>query len=157
MSTTVTQRIAGILHLGRMRADVQARLQAEGEILYLAEGIAATARFFSFRAPGVRIYERVQGFVGYLALTERRMVASAGMYNRIRLSVAFNDPQFQQIEFIARPKYLAVSYDPSIQSPEMSGKIEIRFHLPDVAAAATILAEKGARLKAEAIEIPATE
>lgn len=153
MSTTVTQRIAGFLHLGKMPVDVEAHLQSEGRMLYLAEGIAETAILRNFKAPGTRCGYRRMGFVGFFALTERRILASARYFHGIRIDTAFNDPPFKQLEFHATPKYLSVTFDPSIHGPDMSGRIEIRLHLPDVATAARILADKGARLTAEGIDL----
>ncbi|MDX9974382.1 MAG: hypothetical protein RBU21_15460 [FCB group bacterium] len=146
MSATLTQRIATFLHLGKMPLNILGQISSEGEILYSAEGIGETVILRSFRAPGHYASRRKMAFVGYFAITERRIVARAGAYNCIGINVSFDDPRFQQLEFKATEKYLCIAYDASIQADNMSGQVEIRLHLPDIDKAARILAEKGARI-----------
>ncbi|HUW62368.1 MAG TPA: hypothetical protein VMZ06_15290 [Candidatus Bathyarchaeia archaeon] len=144
MSATFTQKIARVFHLGRLPARVREQMQSEGGILYLAEGIAETAIFRNFRAPGVYCSQRRMGFIGFFALSERRIVARAGCFHKIDVNTTFDDPTFKKLLFKAGPKYLSVTFDPSIQTPDASGQIEIRLHLPDISKAATILKENGA-------------
>lgn len=146
MPATLTQKIAGVVHLGRLPARVREQMLLEGEMLYEAEGIAETVILKSFRAPGQYCLHRRMGFVGYFALSARRIVAKAGSYHKIDVNMAFDDPAFKSICFKAEPKYLSLTFDPSIQMPDASGEIEIRLHLPDIASAAEVLRDKGAQI-----------
>jgi hypothetical protein len=71
-------------------------------------------------------------------------VASARFYHSIAIEIAFDDPKFRQIVFDDDPRYLSLKYDAAMQSPKMSGEVEIHVHLPDKAAAVRMLREKGA-------------
>jgi hypothetical protein len=143
---TLLQRLTGGLHLGQLPGTVRAQLESEGRILYLAEGIRETAKFTRYRAPGVYSWRRWIAFIGYFALSERRLVAKAKQYHRIDVNVAYDDPQFKAMTFTVRPKYLSLAFDASAQSPKASGQIEVRLHLPDIAAATKILEQAGAQI-----------
>jgi hypothetical protein len=147
---TFLQKLATGLHLGRLPARVRTQLESEGGILYLAEGIWETAILRHYRAPGAYCRHRRMGFIGYFALSERRLIAKARAYHEINVNVAYEEPRFKAMTFAVRPKYLAVAFDASAQSPEASGQIEIRLHLPEVDLAAQILARAGAHMESNA-------
>ncbi len=140
------QKLTSGLHLGQLPATVRAQLESEGRILYLAEGIRETAIFRRYRAPGAYIWRRAIAFIGYFALSERRLVAKAKQYHEVNVNVAYDDPLFKTMTFTVRPRYLALAFDASAQSPRASGQIEIRLHLPDIAAATKILEQAGAQI-----------
>jgi hypothetical protein len=147
---TVTQRIACFFHLGRIPAALRVQLESESRILYLAEGIAETAVFRNFRGPGMWCYRRYTSFIGFFVLSERRIVAKAGgRFSQVNIDVniAYDDSRFQTIAFVAGSKLLSLAFDASVQSPEMSGQIEVRLYLPDVGAATQILRKVGARIE----------
>jgi hypothetical protein len=144
--TTFRQKLAAILRLGQLPQTVRAQLESEGRILYLAEGIKETAVFRDYRGPYNYALARWMAFTGYFALTERRLVAKAKAYHEINVNVAYDDPRFKAITFTVRPRYLALAFDASTQSPQASGQIEVRLHLPDQAAATKILEQAGARI-----------
>jgi hypothetical protein len=144
--STLVQRLAGRLHLGRLPEAVRAQLESEGRILYLAEGIWETALFRDFKAPGFRSSHRRMSFIGYFALSEHRVVVRAKCFHEININTAYDDALFKAITFTVQPKYLSLGYDASAQSASASGQVEIRLHLPDVPAAATILEQAGARM-----------
>jgi hypothetical protein len=129
---TFTQKVAARLRLGRLPA---------------AEGIWETAIFRHYRAPQVYCRYRRMGFIGYFALSERRLIARAKGYHEIDVNVAYDEPRFQKLTFAVQPRYLSLAFDASLQSPEASGQIEIRLHLPDAATAAQILEQAGAHLE----------
>lgn len=149
MSATFTQKVSHVFHLGRLPAEVRQQMESEGEMLYLAEGIAETAIFRNFRAPGYYSTCKRMGFIGYFALSGRRIVARARCYNKIDVNIAFDDPKFKSLLFKVTPRYLSLTFDPSIQMAKASGQMEIRFHLPDISAAAKILDDKGALMPVE--------
>jgi hypothetical protein len=145
------QKLATRLRLGQLPEAVRTQLESEGRILYLAEGVRETAIFRDYRAPGAYILQRRIVFIGYFALSERRLVAKAKAYHEINVNVAYDEPRFKAMTFTVRPKYLALAFDASAQSPQASGQIEVRLHLPDIAAATKFLEEAGAQIVSKSL------
>jgi prepilin-type processing-associated H-X9-DG protein len=143
---TLTQKLAAGLRLGRLPEGLRTQLESEGRILYRAEGVLETAIFRHYQAPGVRIGYRRIGFIGYCVFSEHRMVVKARQYHGVNVNVAFADGAFQEMTFAVTPRYLSLAFDASAQSAQASGQIEIRVHLPELAAAAKILEQAGARI-----------
>ena len=143
----VLQKLAAKFRLGQLPQARRAQLESEGCILYLAEGIWETAIFRHFRAPNAYSSHRRILFLGYFALSERRLVAKAKCYHEIDVNVAYDETRFQKMTFAVHPKYLSLAFDASVQNAQMSGQIELRLHLPDVATAAKILGQAGARME----------
>ena len=144
--STFVQRLAAGLRLGRLPGAVAAQLQSEGRILYLAEGVLETAIFRNYKAPGVRSNYRRISFIGYFALSGRRMVVKAKCYHEINIDAAYDDAAFKKMTFALRRRYLSLTFAASAQSPQASGQVEVRLHLPDLAAAAQILEQCGAQV-----------
>jgi hypothetical protein len=144
---TIIQSFAGLFRLGRIPSALRAQLESESRILYLAEGIAETAVFKYFRSPGMCCYRRFTSFIGFFVITEKRIVAKAKLYNQINVNMAYTDPRFQSIAFVADSKRLSLAFDASVQGPQMSGQMEVRLHLPDVGAAVDILQKAGAPIE----------
>jgi hypothetical protein len=143
---TLIHRLAARLRLGRLPDALRAQLESEGRILYLAEGILETAVFRHYRAPGFdSLYRRIS-FIGYFVLSERRVVVKAKCYHEINIDAAYDDALFQKMTFAVRPRYLSLAFDASAQSAQASGRVEVRLHLPDVAAAAKTLEQARARI-----------
>jgi len=147
MMTTTVQKLAGFLHLGRIPPLLRSQLEAEGRILYLAEGILETAVFRDFRAPGAYCSHRWIAFVGFLVLSQKRLVVKARFAHQISINIPYEDPRFHKLTFKATPKMLSVAFDASLQGPGISGQLEVRAHLPDVATVAAILQRVGAQVK----------
>jgi len=87
------------------------------------------------------------GFIGYLALSQKRLAAHAGFWNRINLNVPYTDPRFAAISIQAERKTVALSYDASKMSPDASGRFTIRYHLPNPEEAARLLQSKQSQAK----------
>lgn len=136
---SILSSIAGKLGIGRLPSAVRAQLETDGGILYLAESAGATATFENYQAPGFYCSCRKMGFIGYLALSQKRLAAHAGFWDRINLNVPYTDPRFAAISIQAERKTMALSYDASKMSPEASGRVTIRYHLPDPEEAARLL------------------
>jgi hypothetical protein len=143
---TLLQKLTSGLHLGQLPGTVRAQLESEGRILYLAQGIMETAIFRNYRAPGAYSWRHGIVFIGYFALSERRLVAKAKQYHQIHVNAAYDDPLFKTMTFTVRPRYLSLAFDASAESPRTSGQIEVRLHLPDIAAATKILEQAGAQI-----------
>lgn len=71
MMAVFVRRIFGI---GKLPADVRAEVQAEG-LIYLADFVAVTRRF-SGAIPGLRSAHSVASYVGSVALTSQRVLAT---------------------------------------------------------------------------------
>jgi len=144
---TLTQRLSGFLGLGRLPARLREELEAESPILLLAEGIAETAIFSHFRSPGAYCHRKRTLFIGFFVLSETGLMVKAGAYDQINVHLLYDDPQFRNIAFTATPRVLSLSFDASVHSPETSGHIEVRLHLPDVGTATEILQAVGAQIE----------
>jgi hypothetical protein len=147
MAETLTQRIAGWFRIGRVPEEVRVQMAQEGGILYKAHGIRQTAIYSGFSAPGQYSAARVQGFIGYVAMSAQRFVVRAGRYNKIDVNITFGDPKFSDIIWMATPKYLSLAFDAANHIPNASGNIEVRLHVPDVEAVVRLLAAKGVKVQ----------
>jgi hypothetical protein len=142
----LVQSLTQAFHLGRLPDEVRTRLEQDGGILYLAEGVVTTVIFHDFRSPQARSLYRRMVFIGYFALSERRIVVRAKCYNRVDIDLPCDDPRFQQVSFRVTPRWLSVSFDASALLANASGRIEVRMHIPDIARAVAVLQSKGATL-----------
>jgi len=100
-------------------------LDAEG-IRVLDEGIRVSVTYRSFRAPGKRFGRKRRISTGAVAISTKRLVATAG---HIRLvNVALDDPRFRNLDIgVEHPGCLRIAFDPSDFNPNQSGRIECRF------------------------------
>lgn len=130
MKATLTQRIAQLLRFGRVPTVIRQRLETEAPLLYIVEGVAETATLKNFRAPGVRCGWRKMGFVGFVVITEKRIVVKAGYYHHIDLDIAPADTRFQQISFVTEGDVILIRFDASLKGTDYSGEVEIRLHVP---------------------------
>jgi len=146
-----TQKIIHFFHLGRLPDQVRTQLTSEGGIAYLAEGIAATAILNNFRVPGVYCSHRKMTFIGFFALSTRRIALRAKCYHKIDINMTFDDPKFQQLRFQVYPNYLSLTFDPAVFIPEASGQIEIRLHISNMSQAVDILKQNNANMSPETI------
>ncbi len=144
---TLTQRLSGFLGLGRLPARLREELEAESPLLVVAEGITEIAVFKKFRSPVAYCRRKYTLFIGFFVLSETRLIVKAGLHNTINVNMRYDDPQFQNIVFAATPTLLSLTFDASVQSPKMSGQIEVRLHLPDVGTAAKILQAVGGQIE----------
>jgi hypothetical protein len=83
--------------------------------------------------------------LGQLPDTLRAQLESEG---RILYLAASCDTTGHRIATAVAPKYLSFAWDASAQDAQTSGQMEVRLHLPDVATAAKILEQAGARMEA---------
>ena len=130
MKPTLTQRIAQVFGLGRVPPALRRQLEREAPLLYVAEGIAETVTLKDFRAPGVRCGWRKMGFVGFVIVTEKRLVAKARSYHHVDLDLTFADPRFQQITLAREDDVFSMRFDASLKGSGYSGQVEVCLHLP---------------------------
>ena len=150
--STLFQRVAHFLRFGRLPDEVRDQLESEGGMLFLEEGVVTTSILIDFKAPGVRCSYRRMTIIGFLALSEKRIVIRAKCWHKISINTTFDDPRFKAIVFNPSEKYLSLSFDPSGFIPNASGQVEIRVHVPNVSKAVKILEEKGTCMAPEDIE-----
>jgi len=149
MMSSLFQRVVHFFRFGRLPDEVKTQLESEGGMLFLAEGVAMTSILTDFKAPGVRCSYRRMTIIGFLALSEQRIVIRAKCWHKIDVNTAFDDPRFKTIAFNSTEKYLSLRFDPSGFIPDASGQVEIRVHVPNVSRAAKILEGKGACMAPE--------
>jgi hypothetical protein len=130
MKTTVTQRIAQVLGLGRVPSPLRRQLETESPILYVAEGIAETITLKDFKAPSVRCGWRKMGLIGFVIVTEKRLVAKTRSYHHVDLDLTFADPRFQQINLAREGDLFLMQFDASLKGSGYSGQVEVRLRLP---------------------------
>jgi hypothetical protein len=143
---TFIQKIANFFHLGRLPDDIRAQMIQDGGIVYLAEGAIATVIYDNFRMPGYFCRYRRMTFIGFFALSDRRIVSRAGGYHKIDINTTYDDPKFKGITFKSNLNCLKIQFDPAEYIPEASGQIEVRLSLPDLSRVADILKQKGAHV-----------
>ena len=149
MTKTLVQRLAGFLNLGRLPAEIRTRLESEGGITYLAEGVAQTAMLTDFRAPGIRCAYRRISAVGCLAMSPRSLVLRGQAYHQVNVDLSFEDPGLSRMHFALKVRHLAVRFDAQGLIPEASGGVELRLGLPDAPEAARLLRQAGVEVRTE--------
>jgi len=142
------QKVTAFFHIGKLPNELRAQMELEGRMVYLAEGIGVTAIFRDFKAQWIRCVYRRMTFIGFLALSERRIVVQGKCYNEVRVNATYDDATFKKMIFRVKQKYLSVTFDASDHLPNASGQIELRLHLPDVSMAARFLEQRGASVMA---------
>ena len=152
MMSSLFQRVAHFFRFGRLPDEVRVQLESEGGMLFLAEGVVTTSILTDFKAPGVRCSYSRMTIIGFLALSEQRIVIRAKCWHKIDVNTTFDDPKFKTIAFNPTEKYLSLKFDPSGFIPDASGQVEIRIHVPNVSKVAKILEEKGACMAPEDVE-----
>ncbi len=134
--TTWLKRLARFFQPGRLSDELKAQFEAEG-VLYQAERIYITVHYRNFKAPGKFFWRKRTSGMGSLVLTSRRILGF--VFSKPVINTPYDHPKFKAINFTTKKKYLSAAFDPSVFNPEQSGWIEIRFHLPDVMEAESIL------------------
>jgi hypothetical protein len=140
------KKVAKLLHIGQMTKALQRQLEGEGGIVWLEEGIPVTAVLRAFKAPGIRCGYRRMSFVGFVAMSKRRLVASASFFHKTEVNVAFEDPEFKAITFSVAGNRLSMSFEAAGLIPDASGEVTLRFATFDLPVAAQLLAERGGRI-----------
>jgi hypothetical protein len=122
MSKTFSYRLFG---LGKIYEPLASQLREEGIVL-LEEGIAGSATYTNFRAPGKASNWKRRWFTGSLALTRVRLWGQ--MYAQTIIDVPLTDKQLGSVQFsLEGNDTLLVAHDASLFHSDWSGKIEFRF------------------------------
>ena len=125
---------------GKIPAETKAQLNEEG-LLLMEERVWTSVIFRDFKAKGRRYSYRHSLTLGSFAMTELRIVGFS--FSKTIINIPYNFPQFTSVQFlILKNRYLCSSFDVSIFNPEQSGKVELRFRLPDPGKAMDIISSR---------------
>jgi hypothetical protein len=125
MSKTLMYRL---FRIGRIPPKLRSALGAEGMVLF-DEGIPGRAYMKVFRAPGKRFKRRIVWFTGFLAVTDKRLLAHA-FFKRV-INVPLNDQRLLAIDCqLNDAMRIEFSFDPKHFHPEWSGDMALRFTTP---------------------------
>jgi len=125
MNKTLLYRLFGI---GGIPKKIRPLLEAEG-IRICDEGIGGWLVYKNFKAPGKRFKYRMQGFSGFLALTDIRLVSYA--YGKPIINVPISDPRIAEIHSeLTRSDRLELSFESSKFHADREGMITVRFNTP---------------------------
>ncbi len=143
--TKMIQRAARFLGVGQLPDALRTQLDAEGGLLWFEEGIPVTAILREFKAPGTFCGYRRMSFLGFAALTERRLIVSARFFNQASVDISYDDPRFKDITFNVDRKHLSLTFNAAGILPGAAGEVTLRLGLSDLPTVTQILAQKGAR------------
>ena len=129
------RRLFGI---GKLPADLHAQVEAEG-LLYLADYVAVTRRFGG-TIPGVRLPHSVASYVGSLALTSERVLATVSMLPKLAgptVDARWDAPQTGAAKVEISSTGVQVDVDVSEVDKKFSGQLSLHYKValsPDVLA-----------------------
>ncbi|HUV13386.1 MAG TPA: hypothetical protein VMY18_07060 [Acidobacteriota bacterium] len=125
MKKTLLYRLFGI---GGIPKKVRPSLEAEG-ILICDEGIGGWMIMKNFKAPGKRFKHRMEGFSGFLALTNIRLISYA--YGKRIVNVPLNHPKIAGIHCaMVNPNKIELSFDAAVFQDDREGMITLRYNTP---------------------------
>lgn len=122
MKKSIFYRLFG---LGRMPAKMRSALEAEG-LRLSDEGLSGVYVTRDLKAPGKRFKYRQEGFLGWLALSEKRLVAYS--FGKRQIHIACDDPKLSELQIaLHKPEELTLSFASEVFQPGWQGQIELRF------------------------------
>ena len=117
-----------LFRVGAIPAALRAELEGEG-LVAADEGIRGWTILRDFAAPGKRFKFRMKSFTGFLAVTEKRVVAWTGKSKIV--DVPFDREEFRALEIeTPDPDRLLISFESSLFHPDWRGRIVLRFETP---------------------------
>jgi hypothetical protein len=141
--STIIQKAARLLHAGQLPQALRTQIDAEGGLLWLEEGIPVTAILRGFKAPGTFCGYRRTSFVGFAALTQRRLIVCAHFFNEASVDVDYDDPRFKDITFKLDGKRLSLSFNAAGILPSATGNVTLSLGVSDLPTVTQILVQKG--------------
>ncbi|OBF83588.1 hypothetical protein A5791_03290 [Mycobacterium sp. 852002-51163_SCH5372311] len=114
--------------IGKLPADLRAEIEAE-EPFYLAEYVAVTRRF-SGAIPGLRASHTVGSFVGSLAFTPERVLATLSVVPRLAgrmIDVRWDRAQTGAATAEISPTGLQLDLDVAQVDPKFSGQLSLHY------------------------------
>jgi hypothetical protein len=129
MTKTLSHRLFGV---GRVPPIWRERLVPEG-ILREEEGVRLVTTMRYFKTPWrVAFTKKTQRCTGALVVTGQRVVGFARA--RSTIHVPWTHPNAGKLKFEVEPDILLIEYSAQHFIEEMTGTVELRFHLEDPAA-----------------------
>ena len=139
------QKTARLFGVGQLPEALRRQMEAEGGLLWLEEGLLVTAILRGFKASGTVCSYRRMSFLGFAALSARRLIVSARCYDEASVDIAYDDPRFKAIAFRAAGNRLSVSFNAAEFLSGAVGAVTLRFGVSDLSKVRQMLHEKGAR------------
>lgn len=122
MKKSLLYRLFGI---GGIPRKTRSQLEAEG-ILIADEGMGGCMISRKVKSPDRRCFHREEGFIGWLAVTRRRIVCFTLGRRQINIPVA--DEKIRELHVkIPAKDTLSISFDSAAFRKDWSGNIEFRF------------------------------
>jgi hypothetical protein len=121
----IVRRIFGI---GKLPADVRAEVEAEG-LIYLADYVAVTRRF-NGAIPGLRSAHSVAAYVGSVALTKQRVLATLSSLPKLAgptVDVPWDPPQSGAAAVQIASTGLQVDIDVGAVDPSFTGHLSMHY------------------------------
>lgn len=122
MAKALLYRLLGV---GRIPEKIKKSLEAE--VIELAEeGIGGSFTARNFKAPGKRYTYKKDFFVGWLAITQKRVLSYT--LGRRQINIMLDDPSLAKL-FVQNPKpgILIISFNANVYHNDWSGKLELKY------------------------------
>ena len=125
MGKTVLYRL---FKLGGIPKKLRPLLEAEGMVV-CDEGIGGWYITKDLKAPGKRFKHRREGFSGFLAITQKRVIAYTNWKRQINILI--EDPRISAIHAeIVDSQRIGLSFESSLFRSDWQGVIELHFNTP---------------------------
>ena len=110
---------------GSIPTEMREKLEAEG-LVAADEGLRGTWFSKDFKAPGRRSLYKSRGFIGFLAISSKRIVAYANGWPQINLPV--DDPRVADLysELMGEDR-ICISFETAHFHSDWQGVVELRF------------------------------
>lgn len=123
-----------LLRIGELPAELRAQVDAEG-VLYLAEYVSVTRRF-SGSVPGKKANTNISSYVGSLAITPQRVLATLSSVPKLAgrtLDRRWDDPQSGPVKADISSTGLHIEVDIGEIDPKFNGHLSLNYKtaIPD--------------------------
>lgn len=140
MKKAVSYRLFG---LGGVPNRVRPVLENEGIVVW-DEGMRGRYITNDLKAPGRRSIHRSEGFAGWLAITQQRVLCYS--YRKRQINISIDDPKLSELLVSTPdPQTLSLSFESSVFREGWQGVVEFRFHTEKALQFADVLKSLGAR------------
>lgn len=114
-----------LLKIGSIPADLRAVLQQENLIVE-DEGLRGTWFSKDFKAPGRRSFYKSRGFVGFLAVTRKHILAYA--FGRPQINLPVDDPRVVDLHSeLMDEDGIRISFETAYFHSDWKGVVELRY------------------------------
>lgn len=85
-------------------------------------------------------------FIGFFAASERRLVASASFFHKVRVNLPYHDLRLRGITFTANGRRLSMNFNADGLIPKATGDVTLRPRIPNALEIARVLESRGAKV-----------